>query len=227
MDCVLKHNPLFFYKNQIIMKNQISLLIFTALVSCFASAQVFEITPSYGYQFGTKLSYGPNYVKMEDGGQFGINLGFELQPGMMLDLAYYNMNSEVKIRDVIIAPFEQRLTDLNLDWFLVGATRYLKAGPLKPFIGGGLGLVLITPKNENNDIVNGSFSSETRFAFSLKTGVNYMFSDVIGINLQGNLFLPVNYGGFYIGSGGAGVSTGSTVIFGGFSGGLVFKIDTN
>lgn len=209
------------------MKKQILLLAFSALVSSFASAQSFEITPSYGYQFGTKLSYGSNYVKMEDSGQFGINLGFELQIGMMLDLSYYNMNSEVRIRDVIVAPFEQRLADLNLDWFLVGATRYLQSGPLKPFVGGGLGLVIISPKNENLDIVNSSFSSETRFAFSFKAGVNYMFSDVIGINLQGNLFFPVNYGGFYVGSGGAGISTGSTVIFGGFSGGLIFRLDAD
>ncbi|WP_034062487.1 outer membrane beta-barrel protein [Lacinutrix jangbogonensis] len=210
------------------MKQQrLLFLIFIALFSSYASAQSFEITPSYGYQFGTKLNYGPNYIKMEDGGQFGINLAFELQPSMMLDVSYYNMNSETRIRDVFIAPFERRLTDLNLDWFLIGATRYFKQGPLKPFVGAGLGMVLISPENENLDIVNSSFSSETRFAFSFKAGVNYMFTDIVGINLQGNLFFPVNYGGFYFGSGGAGVNTGSTLIFGGFSGGLVFKIDTN
>ena len=208
------------------MKKQILFLVFTAFASCFVSAQSFEITPSYGYQFGTKLSYGPNYIKMEDSDQFGINLGFELQTGMMLDLSYYNMSSEVRIRDVIVAPFEQRLADLNLDWFFIGATRYLQSGPLKPFVGGGLGLVIISPKNENPDILNASFSNETKFAFSFKAGVNYMFSDVIGINLQGNLFFPVNYGGFYVGSGGAGISTGSTVILGGFSGGLIFRLDT-
>jgi len=209
------------------MKKQILLLVFAALISYGASAQTYEITPSYGYQFGTKLSYGPSYVKMEGSSQFGINLGVELQTGMMLDLSYYNMSSEVRIKDFIIAPFEERLTDVNLDWFFIGATRYLKSGPLKPFVGGGLGLVIVSPKNENRDLVNGSFSSETRFAFSIKTGINYMFSDVIGINLQGNLFLPVNYGGFYVGTGGAGISTGSTLIFGGFSGGLVFRLDKN
>jgi len=203
------------------------LLVFATFFSMFVSAQTYEITPSYGYQFGSKLNYGPNYIKMTDGGQFGINLGVELQTGMMLDLSYYNINSEVRIRDFIIAPFETKLSDLNLDWFFVGATRYFKSGPLKPFAGGGLGLVIISPKNENRALINGSFGSETRFAFNFKAGVNYMFSDVIGINLQGNLFFPVNYGGVYIGSGGAGVSTGSTLIFGGFSGGLVFRIDAN
>ncbi len=52
-----------------------------------------------------------------------------------------------------------------------------------------------------------------------------MITDVIGLNLQGNVFFPVNYGGYYIGTGGAGVSAGSTLILGGFSGGLVFRFD--
>jgi hypothetical protein len=61
----------------------------------------------------------------------------------------------------------------------------------------------------------------------MEAGVNIMVSDVVGINLQGNLYLPVNYGGFYFGTGGIGVSTGSSQIIGGFSGGLVFRIDKN
>lgn len=52
-----------------------------------------------------------------------------------------------------------------------------------------------------------------------------MFTDVIGLNLQGDLFFPVDWAGVYVGTGGSGISTGSTVILGGFSGGLVFRID--
>ncbi len=207
------------------MKKQTLLLVFISLFSWVVSAQTYEITPSYGYQFGSKLNYYGGYLKMQDGGQFGINLAVELQTAMMLDISYYNMKSEVRIKDIQY-PIEARLADVNLDWFFVGASRYFKAGPLKPFFGGGLGLVVISPKNEN-PLLGGSFSSETRFAFSFKGGVNYMISDVIGINLQGNMFLPVNYGGFYLGTGGVGVTTGSTLIFGGVSAGLVFRIDAN
>lgn len=85
--------------------------------------------------------------------------------------------------------------------------------------------MVVSPSNENRDVIIGRLNSATKFAFSFKGGINYMFSESIGINLQGNLFFPVNYGGFYIGTGGAGISTGSTVILGGFSGGLVFRFD--
>ncbi len=194
------------------------------MYSLTSFGQVIEITPSYGYQFGSKISYGPNYIKMADGGQFGITLGVETYSGLMAEFTYVNMNSELRLRDVIYAPFETKISDLSADWFLIGATRYLKEGKVKPFVGGNLGLVVVSPKNENIDIIN-NLSSSTRFAFSFKAGVNIMFTDVIGLNLKGDLFFPVNWAGVYVGPGGAGVSTGSSVILGGISAGLVFKID--
>lgn len=190
-----------------------------------AIGQVIEITPSYGYQFGAKLGYGPNYLKMEDSSQFGITLGVETYTGLMAEVTYINMSSSLRIRDVVFSPIENTLSDLNIDWFLVGATRYFKQGKVKPFAGGSLGLVVVSPSNENNDIIDNRLDSTTRFAFSFKSGVNIMLTDVIGLNLQGNLYFPVNWAGVYVGPGGAVISTGSTVILGGFSAGLVFRID--
>jgi opacity protein-like surface antigen len=204
------------------------LLLFLMLVSFFnAISQSIEITPSYGYQFGAKLGYGPNYLKIDDSGQFGITLGVETYSGLMAELTYINMSSELRLRDVIFSPVESRLADLNIDWFLIGATRYFKEGKVKPFAGAGLGLVVVSPKNENFDIVENNLNSTTRFAFNFKAGVSLMFSDVVGLKFQGDLFFPVNWAGVYVGPDGAGISTGSTVILGGFSGGLVFRIDKN
>jgi len=197
-------------------------LFFTSL----SFGQAIEIKPSYGYQFGAKLGYGPNYLKMKDSGQFGVTLGVETYSGLMAELTYINMSTELRVKDVIIGvPFETRLSDLNVDWFLVGASRYIKTGKVKPFVGGSLGLVVVSPKNENTVILNSGLNSSTKFAFSFKAGVNIMFTDVIGLNLQGDLFFPVDWAGVYVGTGGSGISTGSTVILGGFSGGLVFRID--
>lgn len=201
-------------------------LILVALFFPLSSfGQVIEIKPSYGYQFGAKLGYGPNYLKVDDSGQFGVTLGVEAANGLMAELTYINMSTELRIKDVFISPFESRLSDLNVDWFLIGASKYLKTGKAKPFVGGGLGLVVVSPKNENRTIIDNGLSSTTKFAFNFKAGVNIMFSDVVGLNLQGDLFFPVDWAGVYVGTGGAGISTGSTVILGGFSAGLVFKID--
>jgi opacity protein-like surface antigen len=202
------------------------LLLFLMSASFFSViGQSIEITPSYGYQFGAKLGYGPNYLKIEDSGQFGITLGVETYSGLMAEFTYVNMSSELRLRDVVFAPVETRLADLNIDWFLIGATRYFKQGKVKPFAGAGLGLVVVSPKNENLEIIDNNLNSSTKFAFNFKAGVNVMFSEVIGLKLQGDLFFPVNWAGVYVGPGGVGISTGSTVILGGFSGGLVFRID--
>ncbi len=204
------------------LKLTLTISLFCSLVSF---GQVIEIKPSYGYQFGAKMGYSSNYLKINDSGFFGITLGVETYTGLMAEFTYINMSTELGVRDIIYSPIETRLADLNADWFLIGASRYFKEGKVKPFAGGGLGLVVVSPKNENRDLIDYNINSSTVFAFNFKAGVNIMFSEVIGLNLQGDLFFPVNWAGVYVGPGGAGVSTGSSVILGGISAGLVFKID--
>ena len=194
-----------------------------------SSAQTIEITPSFGYHFGTKLNYGSNYLKYKDSEQWGITLGFETFDETMVELSYIHQGTTINIRDIILSPNERRLADVSGDWIMLGGTKYFPTGKLRPFVGGSLGLTFFSPSNENRDIINKSISSETKFAFSFKGGVNIMFSDRVGLNLQGNLMFPVNWGGVYVSGGtggvGAGVSLGSTTVIGGFSTGLVFRLN--
>jgi hypothetical protein len=201
----------------------------TGLISQNSLAQTIEITPSYGYQFGSKLGYSSNYIKIEDSDQFGITIGFETYDDVMVEASFFHYGTELSIRDVFYSPSEQKLSDLSADWILVGGAKYFPAGNLRPFLGGTLGMVIFSPNNENTEIINRSLSNSTKFAFAFKGGVNIMISEMIGINLQGNLMFPVDWGGVYIGGGSGGVSGGvgvsSTTIIGGFSGGLVFRIN--
>ena len=195
-----------------------------------AQGQAVEITPTYGYQFGGKLNYGSNYIKADDSGMFGITLGFEARSDYMIEATYINMSTELRIRDRIASPSESRLSDLNVDWFMIGGTRYFGNDQVKPFFGGQLGLSVFSPKNVDNDIAPNGLDSITKFSFGFKGGVVVMLSEVVGINLQGNLLFPVQWGGFYVGGGtggiGAGINTGTTIVMGGFSGGLVFRLGT-
>ena len=70
-------------------------LMFFALVLTDASGQVFEITPTYGYQLGGRLNYGSNYLKVDDSGMFGITAGFEARRDYMVEITYYNMSSDL------------------------------------------------------------------------------------------------------------------------------------
>lgn len=204
-------------------------LLFSLLIAYFnGNSQSVEIIPSYGYQFGTKLNYGPNYLKATDSDQFGLSVAYGLDDNLKIGLSYTRMGTELRIRDRIVSPSENRLSDLNFDWFQLGATRYFQTGKVRPFGGGGLGFVVISPQDVNRLIAPRGLDSTTRFAVSFKGGVNIMFSDHVGLNLQGNLFLPVEWGGVYVSGGSGGVSTGASVgtttIMGGFSAGLVFML---
>jgi hypothetical protein len=199
------------------------------MFACFSGqSQSVEIIPSYGYQFGSKLKYNNNYLKAKDSDQYGISVGFEVDDDLFAGLSYTRMSTELRIRDRIVSPTEDRLSDLGLDWFMVGAKRYFQSGKVRPFAGGGLGLLVISPKNVNTTIATNGLSSTTRFALDFKAGVNIMFSDRVGLNFQGNLYLPIRWGGVYIagGTGGvsSGVSAGVTTVMGSVSGGLVFML---
>ncbi len=200
-------------------------LVLSLLFAYFnGQSQDVEIIPSYGYQFGSKLKYGSNYLKAKDSDQYGLSVGVLMDEYTKVELAYTRMATELRIRDIIISPTEDRLSDLNFDWVQLGATRYFQTGKVRPFGGGGLGLVVISPQDVNLQLAPNGLSSTTRFAVSFKAGVNFMFSDRVGFNIQGDLFLPIQWGGVYVGGGGSGISAGTTTVMGSVSGGLVFLL---
>ena len=211
------------------MKIRTLFTVCAALLSfSLLQGQAVEITPTYGYQFGGKLNYSGGYLKVNDSGMFGITVGYEAATDYMIEVTYINMSTELRIRDAFFpeARTETRLSDLNVDWFMLGGTRYFGDDKVKPFFGGQLGVSVGSPKNPDPDIAPRGLNTVTKFSFGFKGGVVVMLSEKVGINLQGNLLFPVQWGGFYVGTGGAGINTGSTIIMGGFSGGLVFRLGT-
>lgn len=209
---------------------KIILSVFIVTLSCFdLEAQRVEFKPTYGYQFGTKLNYGQtNYLKAIDSEIFGADIGFEVKKNYFIELSYLHHESELRIKDRVVSPREDFLSDLKLDWFLIGAVHYFETGSIvNPFIGGSMGVVLINPKNVNYDIAEYGMSSATRFTFGAKAGLAFMVNNNIGLFVQGNLLVPIEWGGFYFSGGtggsGIGVDIGSTVLIPGVSGGLVFR----
>ncbi len=209
------------------MKKQFLTFILLGVISFSIYGQSLEFTGSYGYQFGTKADYLYGYMKAQQSSQWGVSAGLEVQPNLIAKLSYVNMDTELRGRDFDYTNNrEVRVSNLQNDWFLLGAQKYFKDGTIKPFAGAGLGFVIVSPKDINkSEFPSLNLNSSTFFAFNIEAGVNFMFTKNIGFNVQGNLYFPVNYGGFYIGTGGAGFTTGATQIIGGFSGGLVFRFN--
>ena len=206
-------------KKSILLKTLLILTV-SIFINKQASAQTVELTAAYGYQFGSKSEYGWNdYVKFDEGDQYSFTIGVDMFQGVMTEVTYTHQSTSI-----IQSESGQRetLMDLNADWIMIGASKYLTKDKLRPFIGGGLGMAIFNPNNEIRSI--GKVDTKFYLAFSAKAGVNYMFTEQLGINVQGNLMIPIQWGGVYIGTGGAGVSGSSNILIGGFSGGLVYRL---
>jgi hypothetical protein len=84
-----------------------------------------------------------------------------------------------------------------------------------------LGAVVFAPSEK--------YSSETKFAVGMKLGAIVHVNEKIGIVLQTQLMVPVQYIGLGVGCGGGGcgggVSTSSTATQLGFTGGLEIKLN--
>ena len=184
-------------------------------------AQTVELTASYGYQFGSKINYGWNsYIKLKESDQYAFTLGVDMFEGTMTEVTWVHHSTSIVTNDIRFE--DSKIADLNTDWITVGASKYFEYDRFRPFIGGGLGLAIFNSTNESIEV--GPLNTQYYFALSGKAGVNYMITKSIGLNLQANLMVPVQWGGFYIGTGGAGVSASSTTLVGGFSGGLVYRM---
>ena len=190
-------------------------------------AQDLEITPSYGVQFGTKIDFGSNYLKIADSDQWGLNIGYEISSKTLLEVNYLHHNTELLVKHNIVAPTERRSSDLKGDWVHLGVMRYFSEDGVRPFVGGALGVVFLSVSNPNPDFIvrGGATRSEVALSFSFKAGINIMISEVVGINLQGNLLFPSGWGEVYVAAGKSVTVSGSSLV-GGFSGGLVFRLNT-
>jgi hypothetical protein len=200
--------------------------IITAVAFIFSlnsNSQTVELTAAYGYQFGSKSNFGfSNSIKINDGDQYSFTIGVDMFKGIMTEVTWIRQSSDITLR---YQGETDRLTDLNMDWIMIGASKYLTKDKLRPFIGTGVGAAIFNASNENQDILDRPIDTKWYLAVSMKAGINYMFNEKWGLNVQGNLMVPIQWGGVYFGGGGPGVTGTSNILIGGFSGGLVYRLN--
>lgn len=173
---------------------------FHIVVSCLLFAnygwsQKFEITPIGGFQFGGKMDVTNGKLKIDESSNYGIILDYYLVNYLQLEFFWLRQDSELKLKEHF--GVKQDLFKSAVEYFQLGLLYYFDTGKVNPFAGFTVGAVNFAPQNINQ-------FSETRFAVALKGGVKYFFNDKIGLRLQGQLLLPINYVGtsFFCLSGG-------------------------
>lgn len=198
------------------MKQAIKITLIILLTSLFANAQEIEITPQYGYQIGSKYSYKGGYIKLSSSDQYGITASMSMGSDILVEFYWVHQNTNVKIKDIIFYPIETTVSDIKINHYQLGAIHEFGDDKAIPFAGLSAGWSTFNPDDN-------SFNSETKFTIGITGGLKYFFSSNIGFRLQTQLLMPINWGGVYVGSGGAGVSAGSTIVQLNFSGGLIFS----
>jgi hypothetical protein len=117
--------------------------------------------------------------------------------------------------------------DIGINYIMLGFNRYqrFENQKVEGFGGLGLGVGIFDITKPANGANPGAKQSSTKFAWSLKLGVNIYASEKFGIKLQTGLLSAVQSvgGGLYFGTGGAGagVSTYSSMLQFQIGGGIV------
>jgi hypothetical protein len=188
-------------------------------IMCFFSAngQKFEITPQYGYQVGAKWNYYGGYVKMKSSDQYGITLNANLGGDVQAEFFWSQQNSSIAVKDVIYFPREEEVTDVQVNHFQFGVIHTFGYSDAVPFFGMSAGWSTFNPDRAIYD-------STTKFTLGVSGGLKYFFTDRIGLRMQAQLLMPIQWGGVYVGPGGSGVTAGGALVIFNFSGGLVIAI---
>lgn len=183
----------------------------------FIQGQKVEITPQYGYQIGAKLNYNGGYIKLKSSDQYGLTFGVNVADDVSVEFMWARQNTSVNVKDVIYYPQETEVTEATIDHYQIGAIHMFGYSDAKPFVGLSAGWSNFNPEEED-------YFSNTNFTLGLTGGLKYFFNKRVGLRLQAQLLMPVNWGGIYVGGGGSGVTVGGSILQLNFSGGLIIGL---
>jgi len=185
------------------MKKSFLLALFST-ATIFVSAQVIEVTPLFGYTVSGKVDAYYGTYDVKDDIMYGGLLGVHIT-----SLADGNS-----------------IRDIGIEQYMVGYLHEFLDGKIKPFAVGNIGLSRYFGKAKNTD----------RYWFlapDFGVGAKMFFSDRIGIRLQTDLIMPLEFSGSGIfcgiGTGGSGCSADIVfnvpIVHWNLTAGLIIRLD--
>jgi hypothetical protein len=159
-------------------------LVFT--VFSLSRAQRFEISVMGGYQFGGAtdettqeggvFTFG-DAMGISGSGNYGVHLDIPLRPKMKLEIYWDRQHTRLNYHDSQTDEW-LKIANLNVDYFQIGLIYDWSHTSVRPFIGGTIGFVNMSPDME-------SVMAETQFAASPIVGVRVFASDYFAFRFQG------------------------------------------
>jgi hypothetical protein len=147
----------------------------------------FQLTPFAGYRFGGEFDnvdfddffFDLTDIEVDDGGSYGVIFDARLAGGLFLELWASRQSSELTASDGLFLPTEA-LFDLEVDYYHAGLLYEWTPGQAHPFFAVSVGATRFAPDEAGLDDL-------TRPSLSLGGGVKVMFSEAIGLRLEGRL----------------------------------------
>ena len=214
-------------------------IIFPALM--FSQGGV-EIVPFAGYMFGGSVKYSYYYggysyapkLDIKNGLNYGLSVLVPVQSLVDLELNWTRMD---KVKAIFTTggyqAWEGDEMYVSTNYFQIGGISKFYNNPnsvAQPFASFSLGATWFdTSPTSESDFA--SYDDVWKFSIMLGLGVKIMFSERVGIMLRGRLMMPMTFSGagFYVGTGGSGMTMSSWVspLQGDFNGGLIIKVGGN
>ena len=219
------------------MKKILTILFATTLfISVLAQDSKLEITPSAGYLFSAKSSWGYAEMNLEDNYSANLAVSVRFHESALIEVMYHtassNLNSTV-YNGIYGRQFYY--TPVTLNTYHLGIVREFNNEKVRPFTNVSLGLTQFHPTDKTEgSSENGINPAETvnnsdiwSFSASFGAGAKINLSQRIGLRLQGRLMLPMYFSGLgiYCGSGcGGGATFGVYFLQMDLSGGIVIGL---
>jgi hypothetical protein len=223
---------------------KIKLLLLSILFPAFMFSQGgVEVVPFAGFMFGGSVNYGYYYggynytpkLDLQDGLNYGVSVLVPVQSLVDVEVNWTKM-------DKVTATFTNGGYSGYNDEEIYVSSNYFQIGGISKFYNGGnsvaqpfasfsLGATWfdVSPTPDSDPSI--SYDDVWKFSVALGLGVKIMFSERVGVMLRGRLLMPMTFSGagFYVGTGGSGMTMGSWVspLQGDFNGGLIIKLGGN
>lgn len=192
----------------------------------YVGSKVFDITAFAGYQLNGDVSTSGGNLNIGDSPAYGGILDYRVHRFGTVELMYEYTKPSSQFFAFSSFSSSNKF-DVASHYFQIGGTSVQHAGPLEPFFGLTIGGALYMA--DTIALANGRTLTPQdtwRFAATLALGTKIWMSDNIGVRLEGRMLMPMvfNGGGFYFGTGGAGLTTSAGIpsLQFAFTGGLVF-----
>lgn len=180
------------------MKKILMTIFLTMLAVVYSSAQRFEFSAIGNYQFGGIVeettqetgvfTYG-EALGISGGTSYGLIFGYKLIPKMKLEISLDRQPTQLNYHQVVTGSEDRevtKLSDLNVDYYMVGLIYDWSSTKFHPFIGASVGMLRMIP---GEDLEEKDLKTESHITLAPVIGMTSFASSHFAFRLQARFLL--------------------------------------